>query len=140
MIEYTQTELRIMALFSAIGVAFSFLVGGVDQPVKALLVLICIDYITGLAAAWKTGTLGSQRGFRGLGRKMVILAVVAFANIIDTSMSLGHMFRSMAIFGYSGMEAMSICENIDRMGYGSYIPSFIREKLIQLREEKGIKI
>ena len=31
MIEYTQIELRIMALFSAIGAAFSFLVGGVDK-------------------------------------------------------------------------------------------------------------
>ncbi len=138
MIEYTQTELRVMALFSAVGAVFSFLVGGIDAPVKALLTLICIDYASGLVAAWKTGTLSSQRGFNGLRRKIVIVAVVAFANILDTSMSLGHVFRSMAIFGYAGMEGMSILENIDRMGYGDYIPPFIREKLIQLRNEKGV--
>lgn len=136
MIEYTQTELRVMALFSAIGAVFSFLVGGLDSPIKALLILICVDYVTGMIAAWKTGTLSSQRGFKGLGRKMVILAVVAFANILDVSMSLNHVFRSMAIFGYAGMEGMSIIENIDRMGYGEYIPQFLRHKLIQLRNEK----
>ena len=38
MIEYTQIELRIMALFSAIGAAFSFLVGGVDKLITALLI------------------------------------------------------------------------------------------------------
>jgi toxin secretion/phage lysis holin len=137
-IEYTQTELRIMALFSAVGAVFSFLVGGMDAPIKALLVLICLDYVSGMIAAWKTGTLSSQRGFKGLGRKIVILAVVAFANVLDVSMSLNHMFRSMAIFGYAGMEGMSILENIDRMGYGEYIPPFIREKLVQLRSEKGM--
>ncbi|VBB05557.1 holin tox secr: toxin secretion/phage lysis holin [Lucifera butyrica] len=140
MIEYTQTELRIMGIFSAIGAVFSFLVGGMDAPIKALLVLICVDYGTGMVAAWKTGTLSSQRGFNGLGRKITILAVVAFANMLDVSMGLQHIFRSMAIFGYAGMEGMSICENIDRAGYGEYIPQFIRDKLIQLREEKGVKI
>ena len=57
MIEYTQIELRIMALFSAIGAAFSFLIGGVDKLVTALLVFVLIDYVTGLIAAWKTSTL-----------------------------------------------------------------------------------
>lgn len=138
MIEYTQTELRVMALFSVIGAVFSFLVGGIDSPIKALLVLICVDYASGMIAAYKTQTLSSQRGFKGLGRKMVILAVVAFANMLDVSMNLNHMFRSMAIFGYAGMEGLSIIENVDRMGYGEYIPRFIRDKLIQLRNEKGM--
>jgi len=137
MIEYTQTELRVMALFSAIGAVFSWLVGGMDAPIKALLVLICIDYATGMIAAWKTGTLSSQRSFSGIKRKIVILAVVAFASLLDTSMSLNHIFRSMAVFGYAAMEGLSIIENVDRMGYGEYIPQYIKEKLIQLRDEKG---
>lgn len=140
MIEYTQTELRVMAVFSLVGTAFSWAVGGVDTPIKALLALIIVDYATGMAAAYKNEVLSSHRGFQGLGRKIIILAVVAFANILDNAMSLDHMFRSMAIFGYAGMEGLSICENVDRMGYGKYIPLFIREKLVQLRDEKGVKI
>lgn len=137
MIEYTQTELRVMAVLSAIGAVFSYLCGGVDAPIKALLVLIGVDYITGMWAAWKLGTLDSRKSFTGIKRKVVILAVVALSNMLDESMALGHTFRSMAIFGYAGMEGLSITENLDRMGYGEYIPPFIREKLIQLRKEKG---
>lgn len=140
MIEYTQTELRVMTAFSMMGAVFSFLVGGIDTPIQALLVLIVVDYITGMFAAWKTASLSSQRGYHGVGRKVFILAVVAFANMLDVSMSLNHIFRSMAIFGYAGMEGLSIIENVDRMGYGGYIPPFLKEKLIQLREEKGIKL
>lgn len=136
MFEYTQTELRVMALFSALAAALSWLLGGLDAPVQALLVLICLDYATGMGAAWKTGTLSSRIGFQGIGKKLAILALVGFANMLDVSMSLNHLFRSMAVVGFAGMEGVSIVENVDRMGYGEYIPQFIRDKLIQLRNEK----
>ena len=42
----------------------------------------------------------------------------------------------MVIFAYLGNEGLSIIENLDRMGYGEYIPALIREKLAQLRSEK----
>ena len=48
-----------MALFSAIGAAFSFLVGGVDKLITALLVFVVLDYVTGLIATWKTATSSS---------------------------------------------------------------------------------
>ena len=95
MIEYTQIELRIMALFSAIGAAFSFLVGGVDKLITALLVFVVIDYVTGLIAAWKTATLDSKKGFEGIKRKVVMLLIVIMvcsllAGMMGTT-SLKHM-------------------------------------------------
>lgn len=42
----------------------------------------------------------------------------------------------MVIFAYLGNEGLSIVENLDRMGYGAYIPGILREKLAQLRQEK----
>ena len=136
MIEYTQIELRIMALFSAIGAAFSFLVGGVDKLITALLVFVVIDYVTGLIAAWNTATLDSKKGFEGIKRKIVMLVIVIMAHWIDASIFGSSTCRSMVIFAYLGNEGLSIVENLDRMGYGRYIPPFIREKLVQLREEK----
>lgn len=136
MIEYTQIELRTMALFSAIGAAFSFLVGGVDKLVTALLVFVVIDYVTGLIAAWKTATLDSKRGFEGIKRKFVMLLVVIMAQWIDACIFGISTFRTMVIFAYLGNEGLSIIENLDRMGYGEYIPAFIRDKLVQLRKEK----
>lgn len=139
MIEYTQTELRIMALCSAIGTCFSYLVGGIDNLVGALLILIAADYGTGLIAAWKTGTLGSKKGFEGVKRKLIMLVVVVVATWIDNALGNSHALRSMVIFAYIGNEGLSITENIDRMGCGEYIPQFVRDKLVQLRTEKGAK-
>ena len=137
MIEYTQIELRIMAVFSAIGAAFSFLVGGVDKLISALLVFVALDYVTGLLAAWKTSTLDSKKGFEGIKRKVVMLLIVIMAHWIDVCLFGVSTFRSMVIFAYLGNEGLSILENLDRMGYGEYIPSFIRDKLAQLRAEKA---
>ena len=136
MIEYTQIELRIMALFSAVGAAFSFLVGGVDKLLTALLIFVVIDYATGLIAAWKTATLDSKKGFEGIKRKFVMLLVVIMAQWIDACIFGISTFRTMVIFAYLGNEGLSIIENLDRMGYGEYIPAFIRDKLVQLRTEK----
>lgn len=134
--EYTQIELRIMALFSAIGAAFSFLVGGVDNLITALLVFIVVDYVTGLIAAWKTATLNSIKGFQGVQRKIVMLIIVVLAHWMDVSLFGSSTCRSMVIFAYLGNEGLSIIENLDRMGYGEFIPAFMREKLVHLREEK----
>ena len=136
MIEYTQIELRVMAVFSAVGAAFSFLVGGVDNLVSALLIFVFLDYVTGLLAAWKTATLNSKKGFDGIKRKVAMLVVVVLANWIDVGVFGTSTCRSMVIFAYLGNEGLSIVENLDRLGYGEYIPRFIREKLLRLREEK----
>ena len=133
----TQTELSIAAICSTAGAFLSFLVGGFDPSLQALVVLVITDYLTGMIAAWKTGTLCSGKGYKGLLRKAVIALVVAFAHMLDTAMGV-HTLRAMAICGYAGMEGLSILENIDRAGYGEYIPEYIRTKLAQLREEKGV--
>lgn len=134
--EYTQTELRVMALFSAVGAVFSYLVGGVDDLLVALLVFIAIDYFTGVAAAWMTETIESGKGFQGVVRKLLILSVVVMAHWLDMAISAPDTFKTMIIFAYIGNEGISICENIDRLGYGKCIPHFLRIKLVQLREEK----
>lgn len=134
--DYTQIELRIMALFSGIGATFSFLVGGVDKLVTALLIFVALDYLTGLIAAWKTATLDSKKGFDGIKRKFVMLIIIIMAHWIDVSIFGISTCQSMVIFAYLGNEGLSIIENLDRMGYSEYIPLFIRDKLIQLRKEK----
>ncbi|WP_018704662.1 phage holin family protein [Anaeromusa acidaminophila] len=136
MIEYTQIELRIMAIGSAIGAGFSFLVGGVDKLITALLIFVIIDYVTGMVAAWKTATLDSKKGFEGIKRKIAMLVIVIMAHWIDVGILGISTCRAMVIFAYLGNEGLSIIENLDRMGYGEYIPAFIREKLVQLRSEK----
>ena len=63
---------------------------------------------------------------------------VTMAYMLDVSLGTD-MLRGMTISAFSVIEAMSIMENIDRMGYGSMIPNVLRVRLAQIAEEKKIK-
>lgn len=140
LIEWVKTILKVnselMYIGSAIGAFISLAVGGFDQALLMLVVLVIIDYFSGLGASLKAGKANSKRGFIGLGRKFAIFAVVALSNVVDGAMQTNHLIRSMVIFGYAANEAISIIENLDVLGYGHLIPDFLRNKLERLKEEK----
>ena len=118
--------------------AFSLAIGGIDTPIKALCILITIDFITGIAAGYKTDSLSSKCGSKGLFKKIGIFIAIMLAYVVDCAMA-ANMLRGMVISGFAIIEAMSIVENTDRMGYGFLIPDFLRSKLIQIADEKKIK-
>lgn len=131
----TGAEQHLMAIGAAIGFTLSIAIGGFDEMIYALMALMAIDYITGTIAACKTGHWDSSTGFTGLLRKAVIMAVVALAHTLDTAMGT-ETARQMAICAYAVNEAGSIVENIDKCGWGEYIPSFIRSALKRLQEKQ----
>lgn len=130
----TGAEQYLMSIGAVIGLAFSVSIGGVDSMIYALITLCIVDYITGMFTAFKTGQWDSSTGFRGILKKFVIFAVVALCNCIDTAMGM-HILRQMAICAYALNEAGSIIENVDRAGYGQYIPDVIRNALARLTEK-----
>lgn len=130
----TGAEQYLMSIGAVIGFVFSVSIGGMDSMIYALIALCIVDYITGMFTAFKTGQWDSSTGFRGILKKFVIFAVVALCNCIDTAMSM-HILRQMAICAYALNEAGSIIENVDRAGYGQYIPDVIRNALARLTEQ-----
>lgn len=130
----TGAEQYLMSIGAVIGLFFSIAIGGMDSMIYALIALSIVDYITGMFTAFKTGQWDSSTGFRGILKKFVIFAVVALCNCIDTAMGM-HILRQMAICAYALNEAGSIIENIDRAGYGQYIPDVIRNALARLTEK-----
>lgn len=130
----TGAEQYLMSIGAVIGLVFSVAIGGMDSMIYALIALCIVDYITGMFTAFKTGQWDSSTGFRGILKKFVIFAVVALCNCIDTAMGM-HILRQMAICAYALNEAGSIIENIDRAGYGQYIPDVIRNALARLTEK-----
>ena len=131
-------EQFLLSLGAVVGMIISVALGGIDRMIWALIALCIADYLTGTIAALKTGKWGSKEGFIGLLRKTVIFSVVALANLIDIAIDV-HVLRQMAICAYALNEAGSIIENIDRAGWGCYIPTILRKALVQLTEhaEKG---
>ena len=130
----TGAEQYLMSIGAVIGLVFSVSIGGMDSMIYALIALCIVDYITGMFTAFKTGQWDSSTGFHGILKKFVIFAVVALCNCIDTAMGM-HILRQMAICAYALNEAGSIIENIDRAGYGQYIPDVIRNALARLTEK-----
>ncbi len=130
----TGAEQYLMSIGAVIGLIFSVSVGGMDKMIYALIALSIVDYATGMFTAFKTGQWDSSTGFRGILKKFVIFAVVALCNCIDIAMNM-HILRQMAICAYALNEAGSIIENIDRAGYGQYIPDVIRNALARLTEK-----
>lgn len=130
----TGAEQYLMSIGAVVGLVFSVSIGGMDSMIYALIALCIVDYITGMFTAFKTGQWDSSTGFRGILKKFVIFAVVALCNCIDTAMGM-HILRQMAICAYALNEAGSIIENVDRAGYGQYIPDVIRNALARLTEK-----
>ena len=111
---------------SAVGIAagmVSWLVGGFDTPVLALVVCMGVDYVTGLLVAGvfhaspKTvsGGLDSRVGWKGLARKFVTMLIVVVANLADAMLGQ-NCIRDAAVVGFCANECISILENAGHMG------------------------
>lgn len=121
------------AIIAAVGTAATYLWGGWDAVFTALVVLACMDYVTGWASAWVRGRLSSDAGRRGIARKMGMFVVVAVCNILDQLGGLGEpILRTVAIWWYLANEALSIVENLGEVGVP--IPGRLRQALAVLRD------
>lgn len=118
--------------FSAIMSALSYLLGGFDGLLIALLFCIVADYITGVLAALYEKKLNSQIGFRGIIKKVVILIIVALSVEIST-ITGANSIRDLVICFYIANEGISILENAGRMD----VPflSKLKELLEQLKDK-----
>ena len=52
-------------------------------PVLVLVVVMLLDYATGMAKAWNAGELSSRVGLRGILKKVGYVATVGVAAVVD---------------------------------------------------------
>lgn len=135
---WTHVELQIGILAGIAWGWINFALGGIDTPIRALAILVCLDFVTGVSAAYKNDTLSSRIGAKGIRKKVGIFICVMFAYLLDSAMGM-NMFRGMVISGFAIIEGLSLIENVDRLGYGDIIPKFLRVKMAQIEEEKHLK-
>ena len=99
-----------------IGIA-GFLVGEFDGLYKALLMLIIADYITGVIVAVVKKQLSSEVGAKGIAKKILMLIVVAVANVLDVQIIGGGAgLRNTTIIFYAANEVISLLENTGKLG------------------------
>ena len=128
---------KIQAAITAIGGWIGWFLGGVDGMLIALIVLMALDYISGVMCAIEDKKLSSAVGFKGIAKKVLILMLVGVANILDTNVvGGGAVLRGAVICFYLSNEGLSLLENAAYLGLP--IPDKLREILAQLhnRSEK----
>lgn len=105
--------------------------GGWDNALWALVVMMSLDYITGIIKAVYLKQVSSAIGYKGLLKKLTIILIVALANITEEITGGGAAIREMVIMFYIVNEAISVLENAAVITPN--MPQKLKDILLQIR-------
>ena len=120
-------------VFSAILTTIVYLLGGVDIALQSLLIVIVIDYLTGIASAIYNKELSSKTGFKGIIKKFSYLLVVALSVVIDNLLGQSGLIRSLVIYFFVANDGLSILENMTEMNIK--LPQKLIDALEQIKKK-----
>ena len=106
-----------------VGSMIASLIGGWDAPMKALIICMIVDYISGIVVAGvfhaskksENGALKSSSGLKGLCRKCMVLFIIVTMAQVGKVANIDYL-RNAAIIGFIANEIISIVENAGLMG------------------------
>lgn len=124
------------AIFSVIGGALGFFLGGWDGFLYSLVIFVTADFVTGIMASAVEKKISSEVGYLGIIKKVFIFILVGVGSVIDEYI-IGNssILRNIIIFFYISEEGISIIENAARAGLK--IPQKLKDVLEQLKSKGG---
>ena len=126
---------KIQIAITTIGGWLGYFLGGLDGLMIALIVLMTLDYVSGVMCAIIDKKLSSAVGFKGVCKKVFILMLVGVAHIIDLHVvGTGSALRGAVICFYMSNEGLSLLENAAHIGLP--IPDKLRDILAQLHDKE----
>lgn len=113
----------VLTIIGSIGSFASYLFGGFDKLLIALVIFMIIDFLSGLILAivfknsskTKNGRVSSEAGIRGLAKKIFILFLVTVATQLDLVLGTS-IVRDGVVIAFISMEGISILENATLAG------------------------
>ena len=131
---------RILKFLAGIAGAICGLFGEWSTTLTILVVVMAIDYISGVivAACGKSpkseaGGLSSKVGFIGIAKKGFIMLLVLLATMLDRAIGNETMvFQTSLVFYYIANEGLSVLENAALMGLP--FPEKLKKALETLRD------
>ncbi len=113
---------KINSVLSAIGGYCVTLLGGIDSQLQALLVIMVLDFLTGLGTAFlgrsgksASGFLSSKAAGAGILKKVAYLVCVIVAVLLENTTGLSFI-REVVIVSFVITECLSVLENCTRLG------------------------
>ena len=126
---------KVQIAITALGGWLGYFLGGMDGLMIALIVLMTLDYVSGVMCAIIDKKLSSAVGFKGICKKVFILMLVGVAHIIDLHVvGTGSALRGAVICFYMSNEGLSLLENAAHIGLP--IPDNLRDILSQLHDKE----
>ena len=102
----------ITGVLAGVSGVLSYIFGPWDAIITALIIVVALDYITGVAYAAISRTLSSAIGFKGLLKKVFIFVLVALSTMLDKLVpATNGAVRSAVCMFYIANEGLSILKN-----------------------------
>ena len=133
----TKTIERFLACVEIGGVMtfINLVFGKIDYSFTFLMMVMIIDYLTGLACGWADKSLSSNKATKGLFKKMFVLIYVIIAHHLDIMLKVDFC-RIGICYMYAAGEVLSIIENGTKLGVP--VPEPIKKALkIMNKETEG---
>lgn len=129
----------IKILMTSICTILTYLLGGWNDTLIFLVIVMVIDYLCGVAKGIVTKTLSSNVGFIGIVRKFLMLSVIIIAVQIDRNLGYHEpIFQTAVCWFFISNECLSIFENCVALGLP--VPDELKNTLEQLKNKsfKGV--
>ena len=126
-------KIALKNIMSVILTTFIYLLGGVDVALQCLLVMIILDYISGIASAIYNKNLDSKIGLKGILKKFMYLVIVCVSVIIDKIVGNTGVVRTLVIYFFVANDGLSIIENMGKIGVP--LPKKLIDTLNQLKNK-----
>ena len=125
---------------AAVGTIIAEALGGWDTALRILVILMAIDYCTGVLCAlvWQkspkteTGAFESKASLKGLIRKCAVLILVYIGALLD-ELTEQHIVRTAVIMFFIANDGFSIIENLGIMGVP--LPEIVKNAFELLRSK-----
>lgn len=114
-----------------------YFLGGWDIALQTLIIVIVLDYITGLLKAIANKEINSTVGLKGIIKKIGYLVIVAVSVLLDRIAGNTGAIRTLVIYFFVANEGISILENWGGMGLP--LPQKLIDTLEQLKNDNNPK-
>ena len=138
-------ETTVKGTIGAVTGVIAYLAGCLNELVIILVLLMILDYATGVIAAFARKDLASWKGVVGILKKVSFMLLVTLGFLLDfvisylmqekagTAFSTGGMFGIATTLWLIGTEGMSIIENLGVIGVP--IPKFLKPAFSKLKNQ-----
>lgn len=111
----------------------AYVLGGWDSALQTLVLVMALDYLTGVCKAVKQKKLNSRTGLLGILKKFGYLIIVALAVVLDHLIGNTGAVRTLIVYFFVANDGLSILENWGSIGLP--LPKKLFELLEQLKHE-----